>query len=174
MSRWVKLIALFSPDKIHHTSKAVPKQCAVAQETLMAHLNESNLWAGVKPVKVMDQRNALEAMRKSSGTFCHFTFDSGVPVATATLIEHFFKLQPMCHKVVVFVRYWQMMLNRENNNCLPLSGYLLTVLVVFFFQFIGLLPSVYALQNKEGLAKVTYNGEKKKNWIYILIWRTTN
>lgn len=125
----------------------------------MAHLNASNLWTDVKRIKVFDQKNAVEAKRKCSGTICHFTFDSGVPVAAANIIKHFFQLQPMCHKMVVFIRYWQTMINKENKNCLPLSGYFLTVLVIFFFQFIGLLPSVYKLQSKDGVAKVNYNSE---------------
>lgn len=137
----------------------MPKQCTAANESVMAYLNGSKTWTDVKQIKVFDQRNVVEAKRKCSGTVCHFTFDLGVPVAAANLIEHFFKLQPMCHKMVIFIRHWQTMINRNNPNCLPLSGYFLTVLVIFFFQFLDLLPSVHELQNKDGVVKVNYNSK---------------
>lgn len=150
---------VLSSDKIHYTGKSVPKSCTDACESLMSHLNASKLWTDVKIMIACDQKNAVEAKRKCSGTICHFTFDSGVPVAAANLIEHFFELQPMCHKMVIFIRHWQMMINKENKNCLPLSGYFLTILVIFFFQFIGLLPSVHELQSNDGVTKVNFNGE---------------
>lgn len=137
----------------------MPKQCTAACESLMTYLNASKSWTDVKQIKVFDKKNAVEAKRECNGTLCHFTFDSGIPVAAASLIEHFFKLQPMCHKMVIFIRHWQMTINRDNKNCLPMSGYFLTVLVIFFFQFLNLLPSVYELQNKDGVVNVNYNGE---------------
>lgn len=135
------------------------KTSAVALESLATILNASKTWIDVKQIRVFDQRYAIEAKRSCTDTICHFTFDTGVPIAAARLIEHFFELQPMCKKLTVFIKHWQSTINKENPGCLPLSGYLITILVIFFFQFIDLLPSVHSLQNIEGLTKVNYNGE---------------
>lgn len=141
---------------IYGKSDTVPKDCSAAYTYLADHLNASTAWTNIQRVNICDQRYGLEATRKKSGTICHFTFDSSVPIAAASLIQHFFALQPMCHKVAIFIRHWQTMLNKEQEDCLTMSGYLLTVLVIFFFQFMNLLPSVCELQTG---TKVICNSE---------------
>lgn len=58
------------------------------------------------------------------------------------LINYFLNLQPICRKLVTFLKHW--FGPTMNNICV--SNYLVTLLAIFYLQKVNLLPSVALLQ----------------------------
>ena len=66
------------------------------------------------------------------------TFSNGMGVENTKLLEYFFKLQPICLKMSMFMKVWF----AESQIFPDISNFMLAILVIYFFQSKALLPSV--------------------------------
>lgn len=74
---------------------------------------------------------------------CDLSFSNGLSHCNTKLISYFIDLQPLFTKIVLIVKEW------SHAADLKINSYALTLLVVFYFQHVKLLPTVLALQKNE-------------------------
>lgn len=105
-----------------------------------ALLQASGHWSQFKPI-LNARTPILRTWNLQFKLDCDFSFSNGLSMCNTELIQYFFEIQPVCSAVTVYVKEWASYLNIE-----ALNGYTVALLVIFFFQVHGLLPSVYQLQ----------------------------
>jgi DNA polymerase sigma len=119
-----------------HVTKEILKSCG-------------NSWRDFEPV-VHARTPILRAFCRSAGIDCDLSFSNGLSSCNTALIGYFVNLQPVCKKLVMFLKKWQSTLQ------LGLNSYIISLLVIFYLQQQQLLPSVHRLQEK--LAPVFIDG----------------
>uniref|UniRef100_A0A1Y9H2D1 C2H2-type domain-containing protein n=1 Tax=Anopheles dirus TaxID=7168 RepID=A0A1Y9H2D1_9DIPT len=83
---------------------------------------------------------------------CDLTFSNGLAHRNSLLLQYMYSLQPTCRLLVCYLKEW----NREGS----LNSYTISLMVIFFYQCYGWLPSVASLQ------------EDKSNDVIIDDWNT--
>lgn len=71
---------------------------------------------------------------------CDLSFSNGLSVCNTSLIQYFVNLQPVCRKLILFIKFWQKQLQ------LGLNSYIVSQLVIFYLQQEQVLPTVEKLQ----------------------------
>lgn len=73
---------------------------------------------------------------------CDLSFSNGLSDCNTSLLQYFFEVQPICHKLSFFMKKWI----RSTSFSDQFSTYTAVLMVVFFLQSLKLLPSVRQLQ----------------------------
>ncbi|XP_058451299.1 terminal uridylyltransferase 7-like [Malaya genurostris] len=97
----------------------------------------------------------LRARYKPEKIYCDISFANGLSCRNTMLIQYLFELQPIFHRIVLYLKKWANFLHIGG-----LNSYTITLLTMFYLQDKKLLPSVYDLQKD-----VT-------NQLYITHWRS--
>lgn len=95
-------------------------------------------WGEFEPVT--KARTPILRVFFSEGIDCDLSFSNGLSTCNTALIGYFVNLQPVCKKLVMFLKTWASALQ------LGINSYLVSLLVIFYLQQEGLLPSVELLQ----------------------------
>lgn len=103
-------------------------------------ISQTNDWGGFCPI-TKARTPILKVVCKSMGIQCDFSFSNGLSHRNTLLIGYFLDLQPICRKVVLFVKSWM------SDQDLGMNSYIITMLAIFYFQQKNLLPSVETLQS---------------------------
>lgn len=85
----------------------------------------------------------LQATFQPENLPCDLSFSNGLSHCNSKLISYFISLQPLFAKIAVIVKKWAQAADMKMNS------YALTLLVVFYFQKVKLLPTVFELQKDE-------------------------
>lgn len=72
---------------------------------------------------------------------CDLSFSNGLSHCNTNLIQYFIELQPVCKKIVVFIKFWVKAVQ------LGLNSYLISLMVIFYLQQEKILPAVAFLQS---------------------------
>lgn len=127
---------------VNSTSLPSKAQLGVMRNNFKNVLGQlSNDWIDFKCVST--DQILLTAVHKPTNILCSFSFDSSIPIHTTHLINYIFDLYPVCRQLVIFVKQWM-----KERNLSGISGYVITILVIVFFQRLDLLPSVQAMQER--------------------------
>lgn len=131
-------------------------------------LGENNEWSDVK-CSEQTRYGVLSATNTKNKLKCHFRFGTGVVVRNSEVIQCLFEAQPvcMCHigifngisnnssliflvsgrQMVICVRLLMQEMQSDEGNWLnKFNGYIVTLMVIFYFQENKKLPSVCSLQ----------------------------
>lgn len=141
-------------------------------------LTKSTLWTGVRTITT-EPMIRIFAEHKSSKIHCNISFGihgTAVCVHTTRLIKHLFDVQSNCmcisqpcianminfvsifnlgHRMVIWMQCW---FKKAEN--IKLSNYLITLLVIFYFQMRKKLPSILTMQNGKQIKKCGGNHSK--------------
>lgn len=120
-------------------SKKVMKNAIHITKEILRSYN--NAWSDFEPV-VHARTPILRAYCRSADIDCDLSFSNGLSSCNTALIGYFVNLQPVCKKLVMFLKHWQATLQ------LGLNSYVISLLVIFYLQQQGLLPSVNFLQER--------------------------
>lgn len=72
---------------------------------------------------------------------CDLSFSNGLSHCNTILMKYFIELQPVCKKIVTFIKLWVKTVQ------LGLNSYMISLMVIFYLQQEKLLPSVAFLQS---------------------------
>lgn len=103
---------------------------------------QSKDWSGFCPI-TKARTPILKAFCKSLRIQCDFSFSNGLSHRNTLLIGFMMELQPITRRIVLFVKAW------ITEFDLGMNSYIITMLVIFYLQQKGSLPSVVRLQKKE-------------------------
>lgn len=103
-------------------------------------LSNSTCWDSFEPV-VHARTPILRVFCKSEKIDCDLSFSNGLSCCNTILIGYFIDLQPVCKKLAAFVKCWASELQ------LGINSYLISLMIIFYLQREGLLPSVKQLQD---------------------------
>lgn len=82
----------------------------------------------------------LQAKHLKSSIKCRISFDSGFQHENSFFVKHLLDLQPEARKLIHYMKIW---LKHHN---IQMSGYLITILVIFFLQQKHFLPAAQIMQ----------------------------
>lgn len=85
----------------------------------------------------------LQAFFPAENLPCDLSFSNGLSHCNTKLISYFISLQPLFAKIALIVKEW------AHAADIKINSYALTLLVVFYFQHVNLLPTVLELQKNE-------------------------
>jgi DNA polymerase sigma len=108
------------------------------RDILAAH---PDIWTGFCPI-TKARTPILKIFSKQFNMQCDLSFSNGLSHCNTMLIGYFMNLQPICKKIVLFVKCW------VSNLDLGMNSYIITQMVIFYLQKEGYLPSVHTLQSK--------------------------
>lgn len=97
-------------------------------------------WRDFEPV-TKARTPILRVFCHSEGIDCDLSFSNGLSSCNTALIGYFVNLQPVCKKLVMFLKTWASSLQ------LGINSYLVSLIVIFYLQQQQLLPSVEILQS---------------------------
>jgi predicted nucleotidyltransferase len=117
-------------------SKRRMKDAIHMTKNILAH---SPQWDSFEPV-VHARTPILRVFYKSEKIDCDLSFSNGLSCCNTILIGYFIDLQPVCKKLTAFVKSWASELQ------LGINSYLISLMIIFYLQIEGLLPSVMTLQ----------------------------
>jgi DNA polymerase sigma len=107
------------------------------QEVLRSN---GNNWGDFEPV-TKARTPILRVFCRAEGIDCDLSFSNGLSSCNTALISYFINLQPVCKKLVMFVKTWASSLQ------LGINSYLVSLIVIFYLQQERLLPSVEEIQS---------------------------
>lgn len=110
------------------------------RKTEMA-LRKSNYFNDFEPV-FHARTPILRTYCNSEKIDCDLSYSNGLSSCNTALIQYFIELQPVCKQLAVIIKYWAKLNNLGTNS------YLVVLLVIFYLQVEGVLPSVQRLQQE--------------------------
>lgn len=84
----------------------------------------------------------LRAFNIKEGIDCDIGFSNALGERNTMLMKYFFELQPICHKMCLFLKKWLLVTTLKSK----FSTYTLVLMVIYYLQIEKLLPSVKSLQ----------------------------
>lgn len=109
-------------------------------------LSESSYWTNVK-CSEEHRYGIVFATAKGFKQKCHFRFGTGVVVRNSEVIAALFDAQPICRQLVISVRLLMQHMHTNNEKWAGhFSGYIISLLAIFYFQVKKKLPSIASLQ----------------------------
>lgn len=82
----------------------------------------------------------LKVFEKTNKLFYMLRFGNGLGLRCSNLLQFFASINPIARRLTIFVVFWAKLAGLE------MSGYLISLLVVFYLQMFSMLPSVQLLQ----------------------------
>ena len=103
----------------------------------------------------------------ATGWSCDISFSHGLGVEMSLFVKHLFKLQPEAKKLALYVCIWC------KNYEIKIKNFFLVVLVIFYMQTKGLLPSVKRVQDRCSLRQIggEFNQSNVINFFNVLFCR---
>ncbi|XP_055299892.1 uncharacterized protein LOC129567252 [Sitodiplosis mosellana] len=112
-------------------------------------LSNSGEWSDAK-CSEQTRYGILSATHTATSLKCNFSFGTGVGVRNTDVINSLFTAQPVARQMVISVRL--ALQEGSNGDWAKLfGGYIVTLLVIFYLQIAGKLPSVLSLQSDSSL-----------------------
>lgn len=118
-------------------SKRQMKEAIYETQRILASSRDQ--WCSFEPI-VHARTPILRVFCNIEKIDCDLSFSNGLSTVNTALVSYLSNLQPICKKLVLFVKFWAMKLSLGTNS------YLLTLLVIFYLQQELALPSVSFLQ----------------------------
>lgn len=81
-----------------------------------------------------------------TGRHCDASFKSPQGIRNSLLLAYLLHLDPRVLSIAIIIKFWAKLHKLTGTNLMP--NYALILLVVFYFQQLNILPSVYELQDK--------------------------
>ncbi|KAG5683249.1 hypothetical protein PVAND_012541 [Polypedilum vanderplanki] len=103
-------------------------------------LSMGNEWADFSPV-TKARTPILRVFCRVQNVDCDLSFSNGLSYCNTKLIAYLINIQPICKKLIIFVKNWAAMLKFGVNS------YMWTLMVIFYLQQEHALPPIIALQN---------------------------
>jgi predicted nucleotidyltransferase len=104
-------------------------------------LERSCEWTNFQPV-IQARTPILRAFCEIEQIDCDLSFSNGLSVCNTNLISYYINLQPVCKKIVMFIKFWAKKLN------LGINSYIITLMTIFYLQQRNIVPSVHELQRR--------------------------
>lgn len=101
--------------------------------------SNSREWGDFEPV-TNARTPILRVFCRGARIDCDLSFSNGLSSCNTALIGYFIDLQPVCKKLAAFVKQW------VSKSQLGVNSYIVSLLVIFYLQQQGLLPTVQVLQ----------------------------
>ncbi|XP_035775501.1 terminal uridylyltransferase Tailor-like isoform X1 [Anopheles albimanus] len=108
-----------------------------AVEVVKSILEQTSLWS-IEAVSPKARVPLLKVTHLDTGTKCDLSFTDGLGCCNTKFVEYLFSLQPTSRALVCYLKQWNI------DSCL--TSYTIVLMVVFFYQCRGLLPSMEFLQ----------------------------
>uniref|UniRef100_A0A2M4CKY3 Putative s-m checkpoint control protein cid1 n=1 Tax=Anopheles darlingi TaxID=43151 RepID=A0A2M4CKY3_ANODA len=108
-----------------------------AVQVVKSILENTSLWV-IEVASPKARVPLLKVVHLDTGMKCDLTFTDGLGYCNTKLLEYLVSLQPTCRALICYLKHWNI------DSCL--TSYTIALMVVFFYQCHGLLPSVEFLQ----------------------------
>ncbi|XP_063699349.1 terminal uridylyltransferase Tailor-like [Culicoides brevitarsis] len=152
-------------DLDNHYFKTGKNISMVEFKYIETELRKTEQWCDFFPITAA-RTPILQAVFKPENLPCDLSFTNGLSHCNTKLISFFIDIQPLFAKIAIIVKKWAQIADMKMNS------YALTLLVVFYFQQVKLLPAVCEMQ-KEEFGKSISVGHWKGH-IGINAWKETS